>query len=282
MSGKINLWDKQSSLFSSFADSSGLTRQLHSFNILCWDTAQANSCPWQLLPKKEWTDQNAPCRSGAQTDTYAAPNSPSPGWESWDKGPVVSPLFSGLCGCWAPGREQRQELCYLSAGKYQHQLFSPSLRLLSEETEAHSSENHHACRTWRRGSAVRDLPAALLSAIQFCGILIVVLKTLQGPSSATIRSEQFPSTGSETIPKGGNMGRGRWFLVSRHKRTGAAGMSDSHSTYVHHVVAPRDKLVPSVSSTNSPFNMLEQSYTPKPLLASPQLNPTSLSHKGCH
>lgn len=149
---------------------------------------------------------------GAQTDTYAAPNSPSPGWESWDKGPVVSPLFSGLCGCWAPGREQRQELCYLSAGKYQHQLFSPSLRLLSftsvtpQLNRAHSSENHHACRTWRRGSAVRDLPAALLSAIQFCGILTVVLKTLQGPSSATIRSEQFLSTGSETIPKGGN----RW------------------------------------------------------------------------
>lgn len=59
-------------------------------------------------------------------------------------------------------------------------------------TAACNAVNHHASRTQWHGSPVRGLwwrnfPAGLLSTIfiQLCGILEMILKTLQGPSSAS-------------------------------------------------------------------------------------------------
>lgn len=139
-----------------------------------------------------------------QTDTYAAPSSLSLGWESWDKDPVASQLCSGLCGCSSPRRDERWELCYLSAEK-KHP-FSLSLRTLIHQCQSVPEQaqqpcnivNHHASGTQWHGSPVRglwwrDLPAGLLSTIfvQFCGILKMILKILQGPSSASSRSS-FP------------------------------------------------------------------------------------------
>lgn len=131
-----------------------------------------------------------------QNDTYAAPSSLSPGWESWDKGPVASQLCSGLCGCSSPG-ERRDKNHVTSLLKIRGFCTVPEHSNSSvlipgwASTAACNAVNHRASRTQWHGSLVRRLlwrnfSAGLLSIIfiQLCGILEMILKALQGPSSA--------------------------------------------------------------------------------------------------